>query len=179
MKQTCLILTLAGVLFATSEPATFTGVITDTMCGSTHGMMKAPSDEVCVKMCVKGSSDYALFDGKHVLKLSDQRRPAKFAAQRVKVIGTYDAKAGRSESRRLNPPGMERANDRRRRTPFGGIVLMGAHGFSTREQPGVLERWIARRARSIVAPSGAKAQTNPTVNSFEVQACSPGLKRQF
>ena len=91
MKQTCLILTLAGVLFAANEPATFTGVITDTMCGRTHGMMKAPSDEVCVKTCVKGSGEYALFNGKNVLKLSDQKLPAKFAAQRVKVIGAYDA----------------------------------------------------------------------------------------
>ena len=95
MKKTCVIVTLAGVLFAASELATFTGVITDTLCGRTHGMMKAASDEACVKMCVKGSGEYALFDGKTVLKLSDQKLPAKFAAQHVKVSGTYDAKAGR------------------------------------------------------------------------------------
>src|SRR5580700_1553901 len=95
MKRTCLILTLASVLFAAGEPATFTGVITDTLCGRTHAMMKASSDEACVKMCVKGSGEYALFDGKDILKLSDQKLLAKFAAQRVKVTGTLDAKAGR------------------------------------------------------------------------------------
>jgi len=105
MKQTCLILTLAGVLFAANEPATFTGVITDTMCGRTHGMMKAPSDEVCVKTCVKGSGEYALFNGKNVLKLSDQKLPATFAAQRVKVIGAYDAKAGRIKVTSIEPAG--------------------------------------------------------------------------
>jgi len=103
MKQICLILMLAGVLFAASESATFTGVITDTMCGRTHGMMKASSDEACVKTCVKGSGEYALFDGKDVLKLSDQKLPAKFVAQRVKVKGTLDAKAGRIKVISIEP----------------------------------------------------------------------------
>jgi len=52
----------------------------------------------------------------------------------------------------------------------GGVVLMGAHGFSAREQPGALERWIARRARSMALPAAAKAQTYPVVDSPEVMA---------
>ena len=52
----------------------------------------------------------------------------------------------------------------------GGLVLMGSHGFSARERPGVLERWIARRARSMAVPSSAKEQTNPSVDSPEVLA---------
>jgi hypothetical protein len=52
----------------------------------------------------------------------------------------------------------------------GGAVLMGAHGVSAREQPGVLERWLARRARSMAVPAGAKGQTNPSVDSPEVLA---------
>ena len=46
-------------------------------------------------MCVRGSGDFALYDGENILKLSDQKLPAKFAAQRVKVTGTYDEKAQR------------------------------------------------------------------------------------
>ncbi len=92
MRKTCLILTLACSLFAADQPAAFTGVITDTLCGRSHGMMKAPSDEACIRMCVKGSGEFALYDGKNVLKLSDQKLPAKFAARRVKVTGVYDAK---------------------------------------------------------------------------------------
>ena len=95
MRKTCLILTLACGLFAANERATFTGVITDTLCGRSHGMMKAPSDEACVKMCLKGSGEFALYDGRNVVKLSDQKLPAKFAAQRVKVTGTYDEKTQR------------------------------------------------------------------------------------
>ena len=92
MKLFSLILVLAVMLGAADAPRTFTGVITDTLCGASHAMMKAQSDASCVKLCVKGSGQYALFDGHNVLKLSDQKAPAKFAAQKVKVSGTYDEK---------------------------------------------------------------------------------------
>jgi hypothetical protein len=103
MKTTCLIFAIVGVLCAAGEPSTFTGVITDTLCGQTHAMMKAQSDEACVKMCVKGSGEYALFDGKDVLKLSDQKLSAKFLTQRVKVSGTYDEKAKRIKVISIEP----------------------------------------------------------------------------
>ncbi|HKE26570.1 MAG TPA: hypothetical protein VKB88_29650 [Bryobacteraceae bacterium] len=83
---------LAGIL-AAADQQTFTGVITDTMCGKAHGMMPGQPDDKCVAMCVKGSSSqYALYDGKSVLKLSDQKMPAKYAAQHVKVTGTLNEK---------------------------------------------------------------------------------------
>jgi hypothetical protein len=72
---------------------TFTGVITDTMCGAKHSMMKNQTDDQCVKMCAKESSDYALFDGKEVIKLSDQKTPEPLAAQHVRVTGSYDKKS--------------------------------------------------------------------------------------
>jgi hypothetical protein len=78
---------------AFAGPQTFTGVITDTMCGKTHGMTAGQPDDKCIAMCVKGSSSgYALFDGTEVLKLSDQKKPARFASQRVKVTGTLNEK---------------------------------------------------------------------------------------
>ena len=92
MKTICLAFAFVTVLTGLGASETFTGVITDTMCGPKHGMMKNQPDDRCVRMCVKGSSEYALFDGNNVLKLSDQRKPAKFAAQHVKITGTYDAK---------------------------------------------------------------------------------------
>jgi hypothetical protein len=91
VKLLYLPLALTAVLNA-AQPQTFTGVITDTQCGSMH-RMKGHSDADCAKMCVKGSGQYALFDGQRVLKLSDQNTPAKFAAQRVKVTGVYKEKS--------------------------------------------------------------------------------------
>ncbi len=93
MKVVFVAFLLAATAAASNEPQTFTGVITDTMCGKTHEMMAGQPDAKCVKMCVEGSnSQYALNDGKNILKLSDQKTPAKFAAQRVKVTGVLNEK---------------------------------------------------------------------------------------
>jgi hypothetical protein len=86
-----LMLSLGCACLAADAPQTFTGVITDTACGAKHNMT-GHSDADCVKMCVKGSAQYALLDGSNVLKLSDQKAPAKFAGQKVKVTGTVDVK---------------------------------------------------------------------------------------
>ncbi len=91
------VVTFGTLLLAASawaaQQQTFIGVVTDTMCGKSHGMTAGQPDDKCVAACVKGtSSQFALFDGKQVWKLSDQKRPANFAAQRVKVTGTLNEK---------------------------------------------------------------------------------------
>jgi hypothetical protein len=83
---------LAGALAASA--ATYTGVITDAMCGKDHSMMKVTPDAKCVMECVRAGSKYALYDGKNVYTLSDQKAPEKFAAKKVTVTGTLDAKSG-------------------------------------------------------------------------------------
>ena len=55
-------------------------------------MLAGQPDDKCIAICVKGASQYALYDGKDVLKLSDQTTPGKFAAQRVTVTGTLNPK---------------------------------------------------------------------------------------
>ena len=92
MKRTLLALAIAAALTA-AEPQTITGVITDTMCGAKHGMVKGQPDDECIRHCVQGSRDYALYDGTHVWKLSDQKTPARFAAKHVKVTGVLNEKS--------------------------------------------------------------------------------------
>lgn len=88
--------TILGLLFAAlAAPAadkvqTFTGVITDTMCGAKHTMGITPDDK-CVRECVKMDPKkwkYALLVGDGMYVLSDQQTPERFAAQKVKVTGT-------------------------------------------------------------------------------------------
>ena len=56
-------------------------------------MRMGPTDAECTVACVGAhGATYVLFDGKDVYTLSDQRTPEKFAAQKVKVTGTLDAK---------------------------------------------------------------------------------------
>jgi uncharacterized protein DUF5818 len=79
---------MAGALIGGAATQTFTGVITDSMCGKDHAMMKVTPDPKCVVECVKHSSKYALLDGKNVYVLSDQKTPEQFAGQKVRVTGT-------------------------------------------------------------------------------------------
>ena len=91
MKKTILLALVCAAILGAAEQ-TFTGVITDTMCGKSHDMMAGQPDAKCVAACVKGSSQYALYDGQTVLKLSDQKTPSRFAARRVKITGTLNGK---------------------------------------------------------------------------------------
>jgi len=81
----------AALAFA-AAPKTFTGVITDTMCGKDHSMMGVKPDSKCVLECVKSGSKYALLEGSNVYELSDQKAPEKFAGQKVNVSGTRNGK---------------------------------------------------------------------------------------
>ena len=88
------LLAVAG-LSAAQSPQTFTGVITDDLCakGGHAQMRMGPTDADCVKACiVSHGAKYVLLDGKDFYLLSDQQVPEKFAAQKVTVVGTLDAK---------------------------------------------------------------------------------------
>ena len=91
MKRAILGIVFASVIGAAADKAqTFTGVITDTMCGAKHTMGIKPDDK-CVRECVKMDPKkwkYALLVSNEMYVLSDQQTPEKFAAQKVKVTGT-------------------------------------------------------------------------------------------
>ena len=95
--MTHLILSLLAVAALSAAPGkqTFTGTITDSMCaeaGHAH-MRMGPTDAECTLACISAHGPtYVLYNGKDVYTLSDQQAPEKFAAQKVRVIGTLDAK---------------------------------------------------------------------------------------
>jgi hypothetical protein len=95
-----LIAGVAALAALSAAPAqqTFTGTITDNMCareGHAH-MRMGPTDADCTIACVAAhGATYVLYDGKEAYTLSDQQTPEKFAAQRVRVVGTLDAKSKR------------------------------------------------------------------------------------
>lgn len=93
MKKTIL---TALIFTGLAWSATFTGVVTDTMCGASHKAMSITPDAKCVRDCVKMDPKkwkFALYDGKNVYTLSDQQSGDKFAAQKVTVTGTLDEKS--------------------------------------------------------------------------------------
>ena len=53
---------------------------------------------------------------------------------------------------------------------IAGATLLGARGFSAREQPGALERWLTRYARSLAVPKDARERKNSVPDSPETLA---------
>ena len=85
----------AASTFAASPAHTFTGVITDSMCGKSHKVMGVTPDAKCVRDCVHADPSrykYALYDGKNLYMLSDQQTPQRFAGEKVNVKGVLDQK---------------------------------------------------------------------------------------
>ena len=93
MKKQIAVTIAAAALMLAAPKQTFTGVITDDMCANAdHKAMNMGADAACVTECVKAGAKYVLYDGKAAYTLSDQKTPEKFAAKKVTVTGTLDAK---------------------------------------------------------------------------------------
>ena len=83
-------------LAAAPGKQTFTGIITDSMCPAADhaGMRMGPTDAECTTACIGfHGATYVLYDGKNVYSLSDQKTPEQFAARKVRVVGTLDARS--------------------------------------------------------------------------------------
>ena len=88
-------LLVVAALSAAQGKQTFTGTITGNMCAQAdHSRMQMGStDAECTIACVSSHAAlYVLYDGKESYALSDQRTAEKFAARKVTVMGTLDAK---------------------------------------------------------------------------------------
>jgi hypothetical protein len=88
-------LVILAALAAAPVKQKFTGIVTDSMCAlADHSHMgMGPTDGECTTACVEAHGAlYVLYDGKQVYTLSDQKTPEKFAAKKVTVTGTLDAK---------------------------------------------------------------------------------------
>ena len=95
MKSLVLGLLAIAALAAAQGKQRFTGVITDSMCDTAdHSRMRMGStDAECTMSCINAHGAlYVLYDGKNVYTLSDQQTPEQFAAQKVTVTGTLNAK---------------------------------------------------------------------------------------
>ena len=66
-KMLMIILGSALLATAADKLQSYTGTVTDAMCGASHTMKGSPAE--CLKACVKGGSSYALVVGDKVYKL--------------------------------------------------------------------------------------------------------------
>src|SRR5258708_22057280 len=96
MKHLIFNLLAVASLAAAPGKQTFTGIVTDDNCHKAdHSQMQmGPTDAECAKACIDvHGAMYGLYDGKNFYTLSDQRTSEKFTGQKVKVVGTLDAKS--------------------------------------------------------------------------------------
>jgi hypothetical protein len=95
MKLSIVALLLVGALGTAHSAQTFTGVISDDMCelGDHSRMRMGANDAECTRACVAAhGAAYVLVEGKNIYTLSDEKAAEKFAGQRVRVVGTLNAK---------------------------------------------------------------------------------------
>ena len=76
--------------FAADKATTYTGTVSDAMCGAKHGMAGSAAD--CTRACVKQGSKYALVVGDKVYTLEAKDKTAlseldKLAGEQAKVTG--------------------------------------------------------------------------------------------
>jgi len=81
----------SGGVFAADQ--TWTGTISDSMCGATHKAMlehnKNLTDRSCTEACVKGGAKYVFASGDKVYMLENQKDAAlaQYAGQKVTITG--------------------------------------------------------------------------------------------
>ncbi len=78
---------LAFVCMAPGQDNSWTGVVSDSHCGTKHSTA-SDGAATCVAKCVSGGSKYVLVSGEKVYQLDAQDKFADFAGKAVKVTGS-------------------------------------------------------------------------------------------
>lgn len=83
-----LILAVGASVAVAQQEQTFTGTLTDSMCGTSH-MAKDKTPAECTRLCVKDGMKYALAVDKKLYPLEGHEAElSKLAGQKVTVKGT-------------------------------------------------------------------------------------------
>jgi len=89
----------AAVAFFYSNETTYTGVVTDARCGG--DTQEALSDQPCLP---SGSGvRYALYAGRTLYVLGDQRTPERFVGRRVRIRGKLRQDSNVLEVKAIDP----------------------------------------------------------------------------
>jgi hypothetical protein len=103
MKTVIVFFGAAALVVSAPVKRTFTGIVTDKMCGADHTRMNVKPDAKCVRECVKAGSQWALVEGGNVYVLSNAKAADAFAGQKVRVSGTLDAKTNTIQVDAITP----------------------------------------------------------------------------
>jgi hypothetical protein len=104
MKQFLVCLVAAYALSA-ADTRTFKGTVTDGECPrADHSRMQMGSNDAeCARACVDAhGAAFVLYDGKETFTLKGAGLE-KFAAQKVRIVGTFDAKSRTIQVESITP----------------------------------------------------------------------------
>jgi hypothetical protein len=95
LRIAALITIAVASAFAAGKTETFTGEVSDAMCGAKHMM---PGNAACLRTCVSKGANYALVVGDKVYTLHTSDETARktldqLAGEKAKVTGTADGDA--------------------------------------------------------------------------------------
>ena len=85
------ILVSAAPLGAASD-GLMDATITDSLCAANHKSLRLSCDETGVRSRIREGAKYVLWDGRYAYVLSDQKAADPWAARKVRVLATLDAK---------------------------------------------------------------------------------------
>ena len=93
LRIAAFIVIAVGSAVAAGKSETFTGEVSDAMCGAKHMM---PGNAACLRTCVSKGANYALVVGDKVYTLHTSDETArktldKLAGEKAKVTGTADS----------------------------------------------------------------------------------------
>lgn len=91
MRKLSLVLSLGSLFAAAAFAETWSGTVSDSMCGAKHEAASA-SDAACVKKCVKGGASAVLVsDGKvYQIAMDSQSKVMPLLGEKVTVMGRLD-----------------------------------------------------------------------------------------
>ena len=93
-----------------AAPETWTGQISDSMCGAKHMSMgdKKMSDRECTEMCVKGRGKYVVATGGKVFQIANQKDPALATHAGHSVLLTGEVKGDTITVSKIEMPKVEK-----------------------------------------------------------------------
>jgi hypothetical protein len=77
---------------ATANEGLMEATITDSLCAANHKSIRLSCDATGVRSRIRAGAKYVLWDGRYAYVLSDQKAADQWAAMKVKVLATLDAK---------------------------------------------------------------------------------------
>jgi uncharacterized protein YdeI (BOF family) len=116
MKKTSLLIfvTLVAALTLSAAEKTWTGSISDSMCGASHKDMEHGAKKMtareCVQMCVKGGSRYVFASGSKVYGVENQSFAGleTHAGHTVKLTGEMSADGKTIKVSKIEMPGKKK-----------------------------------------------------------------------